>query len=449
MDVTAYAGNLVQAATQNAQQVQQILLSTGTAIAQALVPYVVTAELSWIGLRMVFRKTIVEELTKFTIHFVILFIVVYLQFPQSLLLATRDQLAEAGRQLGFQLAATSTSQPAISASPSLEPAGYWSYWIGDIQDDTNPNNKLGLASLKARFQPTGLFDEFLNSSGSYVNNLDEGWWKRMLNLFNSILKSAAESLQALINMLLAFLVVLCSSGLIIGCVLSQFGCLLTPALAQIAVLVACQYAFAFALGVGISVVPLMLFAGFRDIWRQYLQFLVGLVLIPPLFYILSGIGFAFATTMYEAMFPLNNFSAGFGQIIQQFIECIWTKLFNMLIFGGVKTALGDIFGDVIGGLLVTFKQFGYFLAASTIVSGFVLAGVSCALAAPAIAHRWAQAFRSEELLHKVSAGFNLVQSSLSAAYGQMYGRDLPAVVEGIGGLIQGNRAAQGRFAPKN
>ena len=304
------------------------------------------------------------------------------------MLNLKDQLAGAGRQLGFQVAATSASLPSLAGLSTQEPAGYWSFWLGDIADDSQINNKLGLASLKARFQPTGLFEKIQGPGAGSTNTLDEGSWKSLLNFFNNILKNAAESLQSLGNMLLAFLVVVCSSGLIIGCVLAQFSCLLAPALAEISILVAAQYAFYFALGAGVALVPLMLFTGFRNIWRQYLTFLTGLVLIPPLFYILSGLGFAFATTTYEAMFPVNNFQAGFGQIVQQFIECIWTKLFNMLIFGGVKTALGDVFGNVMGGLLVTFKQFGYFLAASTLVTGFVLAGVSFALAAPAVALRW-------------------------------------------------------------
>lgn len=447
MDLTSYASYVVQATTQNAGQVGQILLKEGTAVARALTPFVVTAEVTFIGLRIVFRKSILEQMSKFTIHFVILFLVAYLQFPQGLLLSLKDQLATAGRQVGFQVASTSSSLPSLGSCPSQEPSGYWSYWLGDIKDDTNINNKLGLASLKARFQPTGLFDEFIQSASSYTNNLDEGGWKQMLNFFNDILKKAADSIQALMNMLLAFLVVICSVGLIIGCVLSQFSCLLAPALAQIAILSASQYAFYFALGIGVSVVPLMLFAGFKNIWRQYLVFLTGLVLIPPLFYILAGVGFAFATTTYEAMFPIDNFSAGFGQIVQQFIECIWTKLFNMLIFGGVKTALGDIFGNVIGGLLVTFKQFGYFLAASTLVASFVLVGLSFALAAPSIALRWSQAFNSEEILHKVTAGFNLLQGSIASAYGQMYGRDLSAVVAGFGGAIKGSRSAGGKLAP--
>ena len=52
-------------------------------------------------------------------------------------------------------------------------------------------------------------------------------------------------------------------------------------------------------------------------------------------------------------------------------------------------------------------------------------------------------------MHKAASALNLIQSSISSAYGQMYGRDLQGAFGNLAGLIRGNRAAGDRTAPPN
>jgi hypothetical protein len=160
------------------------------------------------------------------------------------------------------------------------------------------------------------------------------------------------------------------------------------------------------------------------------------------------VGFAFATTLYEAMFPLNNFDQGFGAIIQQFMETIFTKFFNMLVTGGYHTVVGDVLGNLIGYLVGLGKKLGYLLIASTIVTAFVLSGVSFVLAAPSVALRWSHAFNSEDILHKVMASIKLVQGSMAAAYGEIYGQQFTALQDKIGGVVSGAQSAAAMKAPQ-
>ncbi len=360
MDLTTYANNVVQAATQNSQQVGQTLMQEGTAVAKALTPFVVTAELTFVGLRIVFRQFIVEQLTRFTIHFMILFIIVYMQFPQSLILSVKDQLSTAGQQLGFSLASTSSSQPAISGSSSMEPSGYWSYWLGDISNDQDVNNKLGIASMRARFDPNATLITITETPATGNTAVD--YWNKLKQAFASAVNYINKSFEAVINALIAVVTLIFNSGYIMLSLASQFTCLMAPALTQISVLCTSQYALYFALGVGVSVVPLMFFTHFKNIWRNYLVFVTGLALIPPFYYILSGMGFALATTMFEAMFPLNDYTNGFGQIINSFLDMFFRRVANILLLGLGPSWVGDIFSNIMVGCINFSKDFGFFLS---------------------------------------------------------------------------------------
>jgi hypothetical protein len=220
----------------------------------------------------------------------------------------------------------------------------------------------------------------------------------------------------------------------------QIGSLVTVVFAQMSILVGSITAFNLASAIGLAVLPLMYFRMFDKVWSQYLITLGSLGLIPFFFYILSAVGFVFATTVFEMLFPLGGTGSSAKSLAVVLNEVFFAAVRStMMSFSLVTGVFGGLFEATIGWLLIIYLSLGRIMFGSTVVAAFVTGGAMFALLAPRFAFRWTSGFGGEDIVEKISEVFNGIQSAVGSGMGQMYSDALGRA----GGMGQGFTKALG------
>lgn len=218
----------------------------------------------------------------------------------------------------------------------------------------------------------------------------------------------------------------------------QIGSLVTVVFAQMSILVGAITAFNLASAIGLAVLPLMYFRMFDKVWSQYLITLGSLGLIPFFFYVLSAVGFVFATTVFEMLFPLGGAGSSAKSLAVVLNEVFFAAVRStMSSFSLVTGVFGGLFETTIGWLLIIYLSLGRIMFGSAVVAAFVTGGAMFALLAPRFAFRWTSGFGGEDIVEKISEVFNGIQSAVGSGMGQMYSDALGRAGGLAGGIGKG------------
>src|ERR1700737_305640 len=71
---------------------------------------------------------------------------------------------------------------------------------------------------------------------------------------------------------------------------------------QLAILFGAHIGFALLYAFGLSLMPLIFFKTYFNLWAHYLTTLIGFALVPGFYYIFAGVGYGFSTVTFQILF---------------------------------------------------------------------------------------------------------------------------------------------------
>jgi hypothetical protein len=290
VDIASAAEQMVSQMLTGAQTIGGQLAGDCSAIGKAIVGPILVAEMTFIGFRIMFKANVIEELTRLTRSCLILFIILYAQIPQKLIESVLPSLDQGGKQIAQK----------VNPAASGQPAAYWAKWIGSPEDE---NYKFSCNYiLKTVWNDTDgkVAQSQLVGPGAWdiLKNTAQNMWEKISSMLTS---TKWQMMLALVMQSTMFFQLMLQLAAI------AVGSYMLPLFTTIAILVSSRYAFYIVWALGLTVIPLILFGGdqFRNMWTQYLTYLVACALITPLYYIMSAIGYTFADTAFQALFVQN------------------------------------------------------------------------------------------------------------------------------------------------
>lgn len=399
-----------------AVQVQQRLLGpdgllvainssmNGTAkeIAMSMIAPILTLELMFVGVRLALKQTFVEQFANFTRAALIAYIVIVMQYPQKMILTYEEQVRAGAQDWGYAIA--SYSPDGVQGGPN--PIVYWGSWLGHPREQDSKYN--GDYILERIFRFTHTQDQ----------KTEQSWSDRIIEWVKDIDITGLPKLEDVIGLLLAPLMI----GALLAVTFAQLAGYMSPVVAQISVLVGALFLLRFYLAIGLIVQPLMFFKKHGDIWIRYLTFAIGIALIPSFYYIMSGVGYLFATSLFDAMFPTSG-GTTMGMLIREMVEkgIEWNRNQFLGDFGSEGSGMAlTAMTKIIELFMNVFKKLLFLTAATTLVSTTVGGGVAFTALAAGIATSWEQAFNNAEMLEKIRNIFDRMQGSLVSGISQGY-----------------------------
>ncbi|WP_242522510.1 hypothetical protein [Candidatus Methylacidiphilum infernorum] len=491
-------GPLIQKVFQFGQQARQ----EGQAIAVTIAPFLFFMAAAMGGFRVAFGRPIIDELIDYTIHAVIIWIVVYAQFPQQLIDYGRQALIQGGLQWGREIANLAFDPPMGST-----PTQWWICWI-----HVPPSSGVGVVASPGAVCPGNIADFkfgpiFVSRMFGLANNLaifNPVVYKYLNQAFQGLLSwmnivkpdTMSPATQAITAMQIWAIPLMTSIGWVFALVLAAallcIGAIFTIIFSQIVLLGGSEAAYQALTGFGIALVPLTFFASFRGLWRPMLMGLVAVSIVPTLYCILAGLGYMMADIIFNTLFGISasgdmGFVAGattLGAMIPMIIEATIGWPINGLslsnLFGGnighfsslLQVFLQSIFTNngALGGIpiqqcleqanapggqppflcAVVYTILGLLQASGAwlyslginIVAAFIYAGSMFPLVAVRIAYGWSSAFAD-------------MAGALLEGFSGHFGRVHSAGIEGLRGVgenIQGRvggviRALAGKNEP--
>jgi hypothetical protein len=209
----------------------------------------------------------------------------------------------------------------------------------------------------------------------------------------------------------------------LGIAAVQAGAYLTVVIATLSILTASVVTFDIVLALGYATLPLIYFRSFDRLWSQYLIVCVALALIPCFFYVFSSIGFVFATSTFEILFPLSDpATAAGGASFSAMLTSIFLGAAYTLVscsHGILPQVWGTMFGNTVS-MAEGMVFFGKMFVGSLIVATFVGIGTSFAGLAPLIATRWNSGFGGEQVFTSVRTGIGSLRETLPSQIAQVY-----------------------------
>lgn len=419
-------------------------------IALAIIVPIIVAELTFVGIRIVFRNPFVDQFAQFTRVLMIAYIVIVAQEPQKIIRKALPKLTDGGKELGKKII-ESAGKEAGEDDPIL----YWGEWLGDIRNDEE-KCKYHVNFIMKMFASPKLQDFDSNPN---MSEQDKEFWKvwgegdtaegrldKIKMMMSKILPDGFATylrgvvkVEDFIALLMPFMVL----SMILTAVTAQMAGYVAPVFTQVAVLVGSRCLLELVLAIGLTVMPLMFFQTFKNIWATHLTFCAGLTLIPCFYYILSGFGFAFSTLAFDAMFPevADGGGSGGGGVGL----AVW---FKTLFQTGIRDLLPTFFGFlgksftsagwvIVMMFVAIFEKLYFYVGGTVIVTTFVGGGVGFAAIAHGLAGAWDKAFSNPNLMDKVNEFFTMVQGAVGSAVGQGYGQAMASGTNLIGGFVRG------------
>ncbi|MFZ5805854.1 MAG: hypothetical protein ACOY3I_01410 [Verrucomicrobiota bacterium] len=434
-------------------------------IATAIIWPIVAMELTFVGIRIAFRQTFVDQFAQFTRFLIIAYIIIVAQTPQKLIRETMPKLTEGGKKIGKELIEKS-GKTVQSDNPIL----YWGEWLGDIKKDKQDckyhqkfifkmyNEKAIPQLTEGKKDPLlERYEKFLDpgdpdSTGEPDSSLDKLYilFKEILpgsdkederSVF-TYLRGGAMTTEDFIALLMPFMVL----SMIVTAAMAQMAGYIAPVFTQVAVLVGSQCLLEFVLAVGLVVMPLMFFKTFNDIWAKHLTFCTGLMLIPCFYYILSGFGFVFSTLAFDAIFPEVATPQGSGPGLAVYLKVLFKTAIHDILPQFFKV-LGNAFASkglvLFFWVVAIFEKLFFYVGGTVIITTFVGGGVGFGAIAHGFAGAWDKAFSNQTLMDKINEFFQMVQGAVGSAVGQATGQAMSSTTNLIGGGARGIGKAMG------
>lgn len=441
--------------------------------AMAVLPYVMVAEMMFIGFRiMLAQGGVLDQAARYILITIIVSSILVVQFPQRLLIGTIGTLENAGISLSSDIiniytstsgdtyfqqnytanlaAAQSTQSSASSGSSTTSPTKVipvliaWSSWIGN-PTPTNPSDY----DLQYKYSSVYIYKHIYQgavlstSEQAVYQNLQQmhsqqnpqvtlNQWIDQANISNP--PSSFQSILALGTSLFNFMQML-SPLTLLGIAQSVAPILLAgwivPSLTASSILGAAYLVFYILLALGITIVPFTYFKTLEKSWNNWLRVVLGVSLVPFFYHVFAAIGFVFAAEIFNTLFPPN--ATGVGPIIETAIKNAMALAVEIqMSWGAAGGNTNDSVHSVIGFLLGLFIFFSRSVVGVVIISGFITSGSLFAYAAPRIALQWERGFASAELMENVQERLSSMQNSISTgiALGIATGMDRVGAIGG-------------------
>jgi hypothetical protein len=403
----------------------------------AIVWYVIVAKIVLMSFKIMIGGNLIEELTQFLISAVIL-LLLFFQIPQGAIARLKDSFEQAGRALGVTIVeGTKTVRNQINSSTgalpeqisssgvtSVEPLSYWMDWIGEpgagnTQTEHFKYDSNYIIQMIFRVNPNDA-----RLAKSTQDNRNAGTPPAPGT-------STVQTIAAWITAMNPFMVF--NYALITAQIeLAGYAAI---TFSQLAILFGAHIGFALLYTFGLSLMPLIFFKTYFNLWAHYLTTLIGFALVPGFFYIFAGVGYGFSTTTFEILF-LNN-KAPLGAYMWQ----VFAASFNQAAVSFERGAFGiGVLGaqsafDVLQWTLSTGVMH---MMGAGLVTGFLAMGTGFAALAPAVASKWNSGFIDMGILDTTNNTIRSVESTLGSTLGQgmaMGARNITGAARGLtGGL---------------
>lgn len=453
---------LMEALMKFAFQMGTLLRQNGLAIAQGVMPYVLFSAATFAGWRIVFGRPILDELLDYTLLAFLAWLLVYAQAPQLLIDRYRQAMILGGQQVGLQIAQMAAQDSGGTPPIGTNPAVWWFNWIG-LPSGASGGTGVGGSGVSPeafKFGPvyigTVMFKSVFNLSSSGGNPFEN------VELYQQLRDALRSLMQALgvgggtpgpnestnWNAILLYGIPLITSlgmviGLIVTAAILAISAVFTLVFTQLLIVAGSELAYQCLLAFGLAMIPFIFFTSFRGIWRPMLQALVATALVPTLYFIFAGAGYALAQTIF-------HFTFGPGQTRDQSVLgwAVPTILQAMVgwptftpgisspaidapnsVAGSVLTVIQNILGPAgqgiahlltasLRGLLEVAGAWAFYSLGVNIVAAFVHAGSLFPFVAARIAFGWSSAFAD-------------MAGALLEGFTQSYSRIHGAVTEGL------------------
>lgn len=394
----------------------EILFSESWTVAKALTPLVMAAEMTFIGFRVIFKASISEQLTSFTRKFFICYLLIYTNLVTGLFVGSDSVLVglqNAGSNLGSQIVRLAPQAP-----QSPEPVLYWGEWIKTAAP--------GEHKFDFKYQREILFENDPSIPESFSRTEKSKGGAKSIDSKDKGPIHAEDYFYLITLPMIAIGNVIATAGM-------QISAALAPLFTTIGILYGSSLALRVILSLGICIIPLLFFHQFERVFVTYLHALVGVALIPPLFYILSSIGFVLAAHTYEIIVEKHHLAYTLYQLFAQVADQTIDQMIHY-------TAGGSDYGSIKETLKNMLHYFGAYLCGSLVVASFVIGGVTLSAASVSLALRWNQAFADEGLIRSFAGFFSRIEGSFAQGLSQ----GMNSGMQGMNSLFGSNKTTSGK-----
>ncbi|MDD4933761.1 MAG: hypothetical protein PHO89_09895, partial [Methylacidiphilaceae bacterium] len=324
------AAPLMEALMKFAFQMGTLLRQNGLAIAQGVMPYVLFSAATFAGWRIVFGRPILDELLDYTLLAFLTWLLIYAQAPQLLIDRYRQAMIAGGQQIGLQIAQMAVPESGVATPSGTNPAIWWFNWMGLPQSGSGGSGSAASAVSPEQFKfgpvyiGSVMFNNVFQLSGGGTTNPFEN-----IQLYQQ-LKDAIQSLTQALgigggnpgpnentnwNAILLYGIPLITSlgmvlGLIVTAAILAISAVFALVFTQLLIVAGSELAYQSLLAFGIAMLPFIFFTSFRGIWRPMLQALVATALVPTLYFIFAGAGYALSQTIFHFMFGHGQQQSG-------------------------------------------------------------------------------------------------------------------------------------------
>ncbi|WP_237394790.1 hypothetical protein [Methylacidimicrobium sp. AP8] len=443
---------LLEAIMQFAFRMGNLLRQNGLAIAQGVMPYVLFSAATFAGWRIVFGRPILDELLDYTLLAFLVWLLVYAQAPQLLIDRYRQAMIAGGQQIGIQIAQMGTSDDPPPSGP--DPAQWWFAWMG-LPPGTGGESATPASSPSPqtfKFGPTYIGSVMFKTvfPGMGPNPFEN---VQLYQQLQQILQTLTNSLNIgggnpkggentnWNEILFVGIPLITSLGMVIGLIVTAAILAITAVFSliftQLLIVAGSELAYQALLAFGLVMLPFIFFTSFRGIWRPMLQALVATALVPTLYFVFAGVGYALSVTIFHFMFGQGQTQTVLGSAIPTILQAMvgWPTL-NPVSPSPASDAGNSVAGSVVAviqkilasggsmaqnlatalwGLLEVAGAWAFYSLGVNVVAAFIHAGSMFPFVAARIAFGWSSAFAdmAGAMLEGFSQSFSRIHGAVS------------------------------------
>lgn len=423
------------------EQLRDALEAPSYDIAMAILTPIIVVEVMMMGMRIIMKQTIVDQFSAFTKTAFIFWLVLVLQYPQKVIRRYQKDLTDGGKEWGYQIA-----QKSPEPAQDQDPVKYWGDWLGTPNERGEDKSKYQLDYILKRIygdqdkpkQPesTSFFNQSDYVIASILALLGPLGWSMIPVLIGG--KKVAEWMLDKINgeIILMILMPFPMVGMFLAVTMAQIAGYMAPVMTQITLLVGSRLTLECVMCFGLAAMPFMFFQSMKDIWVRYLKTCIWLALVPMFYYITSGIGYSFSTSMFDVLFPPSG--EGFGKLFKEMLQQGMSDNARMVTGSELGKMLTGAIVNVIMFIMNLFKRLLFVVGGTAVITAFVSGGCAFAAGAVKMAQSWDSGFSETGLMDNFSQLFGSIQNATSSSLGQGFGQatnTLDSVYKGVKGGI--------------
>jgi hypothetical protein len=404
----------------------------------AIIWYVVVAKIALMAFKIMAGGNLVEELVHFLSASILLLLLFY-QIPQGAVARLKDSFEPAGRLIGVTLVegtklvrdkindSTGALPEQITASgvKNVEPLSYWLDWIGDPTKTATfkyDGNYIAQVIFRSNLTQAGIDQQGAAGMGEITRNNQAA---NPTGTTTPLLTGSVQSIGDLITSLSPFMIF--NYALITA--QTQLAGYAAVTFSQLAILFGAHIGFALLYSFGLSLMPLIFFKSYFNLWAHYLTTLIAFALVPGFYYIFAAVGYGFATTTFQILFL--NTSAPLGAYLWQAFDGAFEQAANS--FKGGFGMAGGAAKAAFALLKIVVESGVMHLIGAGLITAFLAMGAAFAALAPAVASKWNSGFIDMGILDTTNNTIRTIESSL----GSMMGQGMAMGARGIAGVTRG------------